>query len=278
LIEHYYELKSGMLEAADKEEAKHFKTLYGYMLALVGPLSKAVQGITDEAIAKISVEILNAGRVHPELMGGQLAEHKPGEFGHIFDSQRLRKELEGVGRKEFDSTTSQRIAKIVNEVVTELYDDASKRDHMRQKLLADIRTTHWTNQFPDTILEGDFSAKRPYILGALVNMTKGINAFGTTNLTLRRIVLGHTDSELVLRSTLKHELIHHLAVLGEIKIPPEWEKITWAIDLIERIKHAKGTWEEGEQCLSEYESEFGPGCKLCSTKERRWVPRGMWVS
>ncbi|MBI4353243.1 MAG: hypothetical protein HY593_04870, partial [Candidatus Omnitrophica bacterium] len=134
----YYELKQEMLKALDLDDEGEFKKLYREMLSIVEPLSALATKAKDEELLQIAKDILDAGAISPSLGPVQV---KPG----VFRADVIRRELEGVGQKEFDKDMRAKIEKITAEVAEELYEDKSERKKMISQVLADIHTFHFSN-------------------------------------------------------------------------------------------------------------------------------------
>jgi len=243
----YYQLKHEMIQAADQNEAESFRKMYRELIALVGHLREEVLKVKDERLLDISERVFSEIHFPAYVTGGH-----PTEDGKLkIPIKNIRRELEVVGQKELDSKVERIVKKVVDEVVKELYPKGAKRDQMRRQILGDIQSGHLEHYLGDRLLEDDFSLWRDYVLITLSRLHETARADGLMNPTLRKVFLNPSDDELVLRCTLKHELVHYLALHGEIKIPYEWENITYAVDILERVRQV------GEKGLDDYKDDFG---------------------
>ncbi|HRZ86689.1 MAG TPA: HEAT repeat domain-containing protein, partial [bacterium] len=248
----YFELKKEMLEAADKNDAELFRARYREMQALIGPLREAVKGTNEDDFKKYTAQIFADGAIPPFLLPGQQTQE-----GLAVGFVHLREELEMVGQKELDPELRKLVSTIVDEVVEELYPEGAKREQMRRKLNEDILSYHFNNIIPEAVLTDDFSLWKDYAMAHIAQMSAMTMSLGMLNPHIHKISLKQSNDELQVRVVLKHEIIHYLADAGEIRIPAEWENITFAVSMMELLTHCGKPLADAEQSVDSYKDLIG---------------------
>jgi MoxR-like ATPase len=233
----FRELHADMLKAADTDREKDFQTAYREMLSLADVLSPTVQKSSDP-------EILSALR-------SQGAEIKPEQEKEAVSHARA---IWGqVGAVDYSPERKALHEEIVKEMVEELFADPGERQRWTQRLLADIQPPDLRHSLPENLMN-DFQKNRPFLAGSLSEMDRFYLSWGALNPTLEKVFLKtEIQDPVTVRVTLKHEMLHRLAQLGVIKIPMDWETITFAVDILERVR-----WS-GEDSLARPEvvGEYG---------------------
>ncbi len=243
----YYQLKHELIQAADQDQPDLFRKKVAELLALVGPLRRAVLKVDNDRLFEL-IQATFSQHKFPDYVMGLI---KVSENQIIDPRDSVRRELEVMGQEHFDPKTEALVNTVIDEVVIELYEDSSKQEYMREKIRGDVRTSHLKNQLEPELLEEEFILWKQYALAMLSQLHTNARSFGYMIPILGKVNINPSDDALVLRCTLKHELVHYLAHHGEIKIPEEWENITYAVDILERVKQV------GESALDTYKDDFG---------------------
>jgi len=232
-VQAYFSLKKSMIEALDQNRFDDFKKLYGQMTGLVEFLSPAVIKTDDQHLRQVLLPILNKPLGDNEL-------------------PLFRLELESAGMKDFPPQMKQRIDVIIKEMANDIAHDALEASRLIKQFQEVIVPARITNRIPTEIFNEDPHLWKEAVRDSLLEL----HAWGGYLPFTDHLILSHIKDELILRSTIKHELIHYMAAKGIIRIPYEWENITYAVDVIERVRHAGLTLTEGELMLGEF-YDFG---------------------
>lgn len=245
----YYSLKRDLIAALDLDQEEHFRDIYAGMEALLPSISQIMNQISDDQLLTLHKKISSSANTPAHLTMILLEDSEAKKV--------LWNELTGISRQQLDPDTKRKLDVIVEEVAAELY-QGTKQQEIKQRIIESIYPFYFREFLPLRNRGQDFPTWKASTQSKLLKLWQEVGGtWGSYDPYLKRIFVHSNLSDLVLRSTIKHELVHYLAAIGEIKIPVQWETLTYAVDVIERVKHARPTIEGGEKALSEYSEEFG---------------------
>ncbi len=267
-LEFYGTLKADLIGALDLDRLDEFRILNSQMGALAsGPLRGLVDSATDAELLSEANTLISSNAVSAHYL-------IPGQFGDADKAKIIRRELQGISQVDFSQKMQGWIELVVDEMVTELYpEDLSNQGKWRAQVLADVQPYHWDNYIPKgktddkglnevvVVQDGKEVSRKQILKGSIAQAAQYVGAaWGSADTASNKVYLHDIDDEFIVRSTLKHELIHYFASQNELKIPAEWEQITFAVDVIERVnqmsKGKRGEYSKQVQELDQYSDEF----------------------
>ncbi len=247
----YYALKQEMLMALDQNNLEAFEAAQERRIGVVEPLSQAVKKMSDDNLLRLIKEDVIDRKIADPLLVGM---HIPGK-GVGLDMNVLKEELRRVGQKEHLFKTQQHIDTIQKEMASALSDNPAEEKAIMKMLDETIKPYNFDSYLPEHFWRESFKdlEGRKKIAAAIVQMpvafgqSKGAFAPDTGN-----VLISPIEDELMMRLVLPHEIGHKI-----LKMPPEWEQITFAISVMEYVQHAGKNLKEGEEKLPHDVDKFG---------------------
>lgn len=266
-LQEYYGLKLAMLEALNRDDGDGFKKTLNDFYAKTDELKTLLDAAKSrepflQAAIEVGDELMTPGGDYPGFL-----------FGHQ-QAEGVVHEIEVLGTGEGDDFYNQLKETIIKELATDLYPDSGdadvkNRQRIEEKLRERVKTAAVRHMLPLSDYEArPFTQWKEDAYNSLASIALSTSAWGSYSLVLKQInvfpyptgfspfekALAASDEirELVLRSTIKHEAVHLLADDGDLKVPVEWEQLTWAFDIMERVKHLPAG-----ASLAEYSADFG---------------------
>ncbi len=255
-VERFYAYKLEMLNALNQEDAEEFRGALGDFYQIVDDLNKPKLKTIGQS--KLDDAYAATNGLPADLVGHESA-------------QSVLREIETLGVGKGDADYQALRLTIIQEFTEELYPDSQPdQERLSDQLSKDILTTDIRNLMSANDFEGPIESWKQKALHQLEGLSQIINSWGHYSLLFKNIKVNpnpksmtvkgaesEKDRELILRSTIKHEAIHYLSddISGRgriLKVPAEWEFLTYAIDVVERVEHMP----EGAK-LDDYKDEFG---------------------
>ncbi|GEM_PF-3908559 len=248
----YYQLKHELIKAADLAKPDDFMKAYDEIVQSAESLSASTEKITSEKDFLSAIQSIIESGIPPAFIGG--------------DMKIIRRELTALGKKELDGTTKKLADQIVDEVVEELYTDEGERSKWRAEIIKNLGSFYIGRVMPSEKIRKfieEHPNEWPSLAPGLLQIFFMAGAGEAAVFPLSEAIAVHGGvDEVRLRAYLKHELVHFLALKGQFKIPPNFEPVTWAVTLMEFVKHSRKTIAEGEKALDEIFPDFKkPGLK-----------------
>ena len=252
-----------MITALDLENEETFRKEYAEWKALLPTLSQEARSASDNQCVDILHQAIQKKGIHPYVVIfglEKLPEQELNADQKSAISLSIRNELVNIGQEHFDAEHQKLLETVVDEVVEELYEDPATSKRWRKQILDDSHTYYADSLFSPTLLERDFSEWRETALGFFCSLGHlvgtSFGSYGPQSKQLNFSVI--PGSALEARKTIKHELVHYLMDHGEIKLPADFEQMTYAVDVLEHVKHAAETIEAGEESLKQTTEIYEP--------------------
>ncbi|MEW5894892.1 MAG: hypothetical protein AB1650_03925 [Candidatus Omnitrophota bacterium] len=250
LAEDFFQLMQKFVESLDEEEWGQAKQVYVDLKTMTGFLSGKAKAQSFEDFRKTTGAILDRTEIFLQLFGGRQVNTEQGSAVSV-DMNVLQKEMVQIGQKKFSEQTRKLIDQIIEEVVSELFDDEAEKRKWREKLTRDIVMMNFENMIPEKVI-GDIAAHKDYLISTVLEMTKGLGqaeGFFDPYASSRKVFLKDFDgNEALFRGVVEHELTHY----GIFRIPEQWENISFAVSLLAAISFA----EKQGQAIDVYFKEF----------------------
>ncbi|MGQ0643952.1 MAG: AAA family ATPase [Elusimicrobiota bacterium] len=210
-----------MRGAVDRADKDSYVQAYAELMALAGPLSAAAREATDDEILRVL---------------GPAAPRNPAERQAAADQARIF--WTELGTEDFTPERNELHRRIVKEVTDELFEEERERGRRYNQILQDLHPPHLSRLLREDWAD-DFDAKREIIAAKLSELEKVIaGTWGAFDPAGERLFMRSSiGDDLIVRVTLKHELIHYLAFKKVLKAPFHWEVIPYAVDVLERVSH-----------------------------------------
>ncbi len=245
----YYGLKQAMLSAVDNNQKDAFQTVYDQMLVLVDDLGKKTAKVSDRKLLSIIEGIMQSNKVYK----GLIAHAPPQNDQHFLEM--LHKEFRSISTKEYSLKTQKLIQIMAREMADDIAYDKEEAGKIYDMIIRDTKSYHLSNFIPQEFIDQEWTeAHQKKLVKRLIRISGSMGlAEGSYEDDINKVFMKDVEDELTARLVYKHELFHYLADNNIIRIPAEWEQITFAVSLIEVLRYFKGQKNAEQKALDWYE-------------------------